>query len=231
MRSPHASRPLVTTLVLGTIAAGLSAAGTGLIVERGRRREFLTRPRRLTVEAGARAKATGRRTARRSRSRASVRRATRSTRSTRWTWRRATSARVARHAARPPARSSTPRRATSCSHRRITTRRRSSSRTTRSRSAPPAGAPLLLGLRPGNGALREERQDRHAEAPHQHARLRRGGQLLARRSVDRVLVHASGGRSHAVAGRAKQLETDPSFFAEIHIMKADAGDGSERQSG
>ena len=47
------------------------------------------------------------------------------------------------------------------------------------------GAALRLGLRPGDGDLRVRREDRRADAADQRARLRRRGQLLARRPVDR----------------------------------------------
>ena len=51
-------------------------------------------------------------------------------------------------------------------------------------------APLLVGLRPGDGHLQLQREDQGAEAADDRARLRRRGQLLAGRPVARLLVDA-----------------------------------------
>ena len=60
------------------------------------------------------------------------------------------------------------------------------------------GAPLRVGLRPGDGDLRGlARRPERSEAADQRARLRRRGQLLARRPVDRVLVDARRLQPHA----------------------------------
>ncbi len=76
------------------------------------------------------------------------------------------------------------------------------------------GAPLLVGLRPGDGHLRVQREDRRAEAADRRARLRRRSQLLARRPVDRVLVDArrlrpAADRRRAQAARARSRATSP----------------------
>ncbi len=52
------------------------------------------------------------------------------------------------------------------------------------------GAPLFVGLRPCDGHLRLQREDRRTPSADDRARIRRRGQLLSRRPVDRVLVHA-----------------------------------------
>ncbi len=52
------------------------------------------------------------------------------------------------------------------------------------------GAALRLGLRPRDGDLRHRGEDQGDHAADQRARLRRRGQLLARRAVDCVLVDA-----------------------------------------
>ena len=78
------------------------------------------------------------------------------------------------------------------------------------------GAPLLVGLRPRDGHLRLQREDRRDEAADDRARLRRRGQLLARRPVDRVLVDARAPttarsttrRRRSLAGEPEQLRRD-----------------------
>ena len=73
-----------------------------------------------------------------------------------------------------------------------------------------------------------QREDRRAEAADQRARLRRRGQLLARRPVDRVLVDARRLRPHADRRRDRSSSRSiPSYFAEIYIMRAD-GSGQRR---
>src|SRR5262249_28993653 len=52
------------------------------------------------------------------------------------------------------------------------------------------GTALLVGLRPRDGHLLVQRENRKDDAAHHRARVRRGGRLLARRTVDRVLVDA-----------------------------------------
>ena len=70
------------------------------------------------------------------------------------------------------------------------------------------------------------REDRHAATPDEHAWLRRRSELLTGRPVDRVLLDAQRLRTDSCPPREqKQLETDPSYFGEIYIMRADA-DGS-----
>ena len=56
-------------------------------------------------------------------------------------------------------------------------------------------ASLFLGLRPGDGHLQLQRQDRGDEAPDNGQRLRRRRQLLAGREMDRLFVDAQRLRS------------------------------------
>ena len=90
------------------------------------------------------------------------------------------------------------------------------------------GAPLLVGLRPRDGHLRVQREDRRAEAADRPR--------AATTPKPAIRPTASGSRSRRCAtsyGRAltdaekKQLEIDPSYFAEIYIMRAD-GSGQKR---
>ena len=69
------------------------------------------------------------------------------------------------------------------------------------------GAPLLVGLRPGDGHLRLQREDRRDEAADDRARLRRRGQLLPRRPVDRLLVDAQRLRPSAHRRRKRSRST------------------------
>ena len=72
------------------------------------------------------------------------------------------------------------------------------------------------------------REDRRADPPHQRARLRRRGRLLARRPVDRRSRRcATPTTAPCRRQEQKQLATDPSYFGEIYIMKAD-GSGQTR---
>ena len=89
------------------------------------------------------------------------------------------------------------------------------------------GAPLLVGLRPGDGHLYVQRENR---------RLRR---LTTARGYDAEGSYSPDGQWIVFTSmrdaynrplsdaEKKQLETDPSYFAEIYIMRAD-GSGQKR---
>ena len=176
-------------------------------------RDFLTRVRRLTVEGRAPAKATGRRTASGSSSRASASRAIRSTRSTCSTWPPATPSASRPASARRPARSSDPDTDEilfASTHHDPKSKQlqdeelafRASGKERR----------YSWDYDPEMEHLRLQREDRRAEAADQRARLRRRGQLLARRPVDRVLVDARRLRPHAVGRRAEAARDRPELL-------------------
>ena len=65
------------------------------------------------------------------------------------------------------------------------------------------GTPLRVGLRPRDGHLRLQREDRHDEAADDGEGLRRRGRLFAGWPVDRVLVDARRLQPHAVGRGAE----------------------------
>ena len=74
------------------------------------------------------------------------------------------------------------------------------------------GAPLRLGLRPGDGNLRVRGEERRADPADQRARLRRRGRLLPRRTMDCVLVDARRLQPHALATGAEAARDGPELL-------------------
>ena len=92
------------------------------------------------------------------------------------------------------------------------------------------GAPLLVGLRPRDGHLRVQREDRRAEAADDRARLRRRRQLLARRPVDRLLVDARRLRPHAQRHGEEAARGEPELLRrDLHHARRRLGPEAAHQ--